>query len=219
MFNNRIYGLTKGQFSPTSELGKKTASTPLGSVDRPFNPISMALGSEASFVARTVDVYRDHLADVLEQAARHEGSAFIEVYQNCNIFNDKAFSYMTEKTLRDDNQVLLKPDEPLIFGADLDKGIRRTAGGRGLEVVSLGNGVKQEELLVHDVGRDNPAFAFELSRMNPPDFPTPLGVFRSVQEDSLEKRIWAQMKQAKESADGPPSVEKLLRRAETWTVN
>ena len=219
MFNNRIYGLTKGQYSPTSELGKKTASTPLGSIDRPFNPISMALGSEATFVARTVDIYRDHLADVLEQAARHEGSAFIEVYQNCNIFNDKAFSYMTEKTLRNDNQVQLQPGQPLVFGADMDKGIRRTSGGRGLEVVSLGDGVKKEDLLVHDDSRANPAFAFELSRMNPPEFPTPIGIFRSVQEDSLEKRVWAQVEQAKESASGPPTLERLLRRAETWTVN
>ena len=219
MFNNRIYGLTKGQYSPTSELGKKTASTPFGSVDRPFNPVSLALGADASFVARSVDVYRDHLADVLERAALHPGSAFIEVYQNCNIFNDKAFAYMTEKDLRDDNQVLLRTGEPLTFGAKGKKGIRRTAGGRGLEVVELGGEITEKDLLVHDPTRENPAFAFELGRMIPPDFPTPLGVFRSVEEETLEDRVWAQVNAAKDRAGGEPDLEKLLRRAETWTVN
>jgi 2-oxoglutarate ferredoxin oxidoreductase subunit beta len=219
MFNNRIYGLTKGQYSPTSELGKKTSSTPMGSVDRPFNPISLALGAEASFVARTVDVYRDHLLEVLEQAARHPGSAFVEVYQNCNIFNDKAFVYMTEKGIRDDRQVLLEPGKPLIFGANHDRGIRRTTGGRGLEVVELGNGVSEKDLLVHDPGRANPAFAFELGRMSPPEFPTPLGVFRSVTEPTLEQLVWDQVGAAQKAAGGAHDLEKLLRRAETWTVN
>jgi 2-oxoglutarate ferredoxin oxidoreductase subunit beta len=219
MFNNRIYGLTKGQYSPTSELGKKTASTPLGSVDRPFNPISLALGAEASFVARSVDVYRDHLLDVLEQAARHPGSAFVEVYQNCNIFNDKAFAYMTEKAIRDDSQLLLRPGEPLRFGANHDRGIRRTVGGRGLEVVQLGDGVSEKDLLVHDPTRENPAFAFELGRMGPPDFPTPIGVFRSVPEAPLESRVWRQVEEARARAGGAPDLDRLLRRAETWTVN
>jgi len=219
MFNNRIYGLTKGQYSPTSELGKRTASTPYGSLDRPFNPISLALGADASFVARSVDTYRDHLSEVLEQAARHPGSAFIEVYQNCNIFNDKAFVYMTEKRIRDDNQVVLKDGEPLLFGADSEKGIRRTAGGRGLEVVQLGNGVSEKDLLVHDPTRENPAFGFELSRMLPPDFPTAIGVFRDRPAPTLERRIWDQVDEAKKRAGGAPKLEDLLRRTDTWTVN
>jgi 2-oxoglutarate ferredoxin oxidoreductase subunit beta len=218
MFNNRIYGLTKGQYSPTSEIGKRTPSTPLGSVDYPFNPISLALGADATFVARSVDTYREHLTDVLEQAARHPGSAFVEIYQNCNIFNDDAFAYMTEKEIRDDNQVVLRPGKPLLFGANLDRGIRRKTGGRGLEVVTLGEGVSESDLLAHDATTDNPAFAFELSRMEPPDFPTPIGVFRSVPRESLESGIWAQVDRAKKKAGDQPSLDALLTKAETWTV-
>jgi 2-oxoglutarate/2-oxoacid ferredoxin oxidoreductase subunit beta len=219
LFNNKIYGLTKGQYSPTSELGKKTSSTPYGSVDRPFNPISLGLGADASFVARSVDVYREHLLEVLQRAAEHPGSAFVEVYQNCNIFNDKAFAYMTEKHLRDDQQVLLEPGKPLIFGAKSDKGIRRTPGGRGLEVVSLGDGVTPSDLLVHDPARENPSFAFELSRMGPPDFPTPIGIFRDVPTIPLEQRIQTQVQEAQERVDGEPDLQELLGRSETWTVS
>jgi len=218
MFNNRIYGLTKGQYSPTSEVGKRTPSTPHGSVDYPFNPISLALGADATFVARSVDTYREHLTDVLEQAAQHPGSAFIEIYQNCNIFNDDAFAFMTEKEIRDDNQVVLRPGKPLLFGAKMDRGIRRTAHGRGLEVVTLGASVAESDLLTHDAAAENPAFAFELSRMEPPAFPTPIGVFRSVPRASLETGIWAQVERAKAKAGARPSLDALLTKAETWTV-
>jgi 2-oxoglutarate ferredoxin oxidoreductase subunit beta len=219
LFNNRIYGLTKGQYSPTSEIGKRTSSTPFGSVDRPFNPISLALGADASFVARSVDIYRAHLLETLEQAARHDGSAFVEVYQNCNIFNDKAFTYMTDKHVRDDSQVVLEAGKPLIFGANRDKAIRRTSGGRGLEVVDLNEDPDESQILVHDPGRENPAFAFELGRMIPPDFPTAIGVFRDIPVKPLEKGIHEQISAARERAGGQPDLQELLSRSETWTVS
>src|SRR5262249_19614261 len=123
MFNNRIYGLTKGQYSPTSELGKKTKSTPVVSVDYPFNPLSLALGAAATFVARSVDIFQVHLRDTLRRAAAHKGTAFVEIYQNCNIFNDKAFAYMTDKEAKDDNVLYLEHGKPLVYGKNKDKGI------------------------------------------------------------------------------------------------
>jgi 2-oxoglutarate ferredoxin oxidoreductase subunit beta len=218
LFNIRIYGLTKGQYSPTSEIGKRTSSTPMGSVDRPFNPISLALGAEASFVARSVDIYREHLMETLTRAAAHEGSAFVEVYQNCNIFNDKAFTFMTEKQIRDDEQVVLEHGQPLIFGAKQDKAIRRTPGGRGLEVVQLTDDLDRSQILVHDPGRENPSFAFELSRMTAPDFPSPIGVFRDVPVKPVEQGIHEQIDAARKKLGKQPDLQELLGRSETWTV-
>lgn len=219
LFNNRIYGLTKGQYSPTSEIGKRTSSTPMGSVDRPFNPISLALGAEASFVARSVDIYREHLQETLERAAAHEGSSFVEIYQNCNIFNDHAFTFMTDKQIRDDEQVVLQKGQPLIFGAKLDKAICRTPGGRGLEVVQITDDFDRSRILVHDPGRANPSFAFELSRMATPDFPTPIGVFRDVQVKPLEQGIHEQIDAARKKHGKKPDLQELLGRSETWTVS
>jgi len=219
LFNNRIYGLTKGQYSPTSEIGKRTSSTPMGSVDRPFNPISLALGAEATFVARSVDIYREHLQETLERAAAHEGSSFVEIYQNCNIFNDHAFTFMTDKQIRDDEQVVLQKGKPLIFGAKLDKAICRTPGGRGLEVVQITDDFDRSRILVHDPGRANPSFAFELSRMATPDFPTPIGVFRDVQVKPLEQGIHEQIDEARKKHGKKPDLQELLGRSETWTVS
>jgi 2-oxoglutarate ferredoxin oxidoreductase subunit beta len=219
LFNNRIYGLTKGQYSPTSEMGKRTSSTPMGSVDRPFNPISLALGADASFVARSVDIYREHLLETLQRAAEHEGSAFVEVYQNCNIFNDKAFTFMTEKQIRDDEQVVLEAGRPLIFGAKQDRAIRRTPGGRGLEVVRMTEDMDRSQILVHDTGRENPSFAYELSRMVPPEFPTPIGVFRDVPVTPLEQGVHGQIEAARKKAGKAPDLQELLGRSETWTVS
>src|SRR5258707_1499935 len=146
LFNNRIYGLTKGQYSPTSELGKKAKSTPYGSVDRPFHPLSLALGAEATFVARSVDVFQPHLKSVLRAAAAHQGTAFVEILQNCNIFNDGAWESLTEKDLRHDHTIAIEHGRPPAFAQNRDRGIRRN--GLELEVVALGNGVSESDLIV-----------------------------------------------------------------------
>src|SRR6202023_3299748 len=178
LFNNRIYGLTKGQYSPTSEIGKKTKSTPFGTTDRPFNPISLAIGAEATFVARSVDVFQQHLKDVLKKAAAHKGSAYVEILQNCNIFNDGAWETVTEKDARSENIVQLEHGKPLIFGKNRDKGIR--LNGLDLEIVNLGNGITEKDLLVHEENNPRAAYAFLLAHMEQrPGFPTPIGVLRS----------------------------------------
>jgi 2-oxoglutarate ferredoxin oxidoreductase subunit beta len=217
MFNNRIYGLTKGQYSPTSERGKVTKSTPFGSVERPFNPLSVALGAEATFVARSVDIYGDHLKDVLGAAARHRGTAFVEIYQNCNIFNDGAFDYMTPKTLRDDNQISLAHGEPLVFGKEHDKGIRL----RGLEpqVVDLNDAsTRREDLLVHDAHAASPALAFVLSRMQPPALPTPIGIFRQVEAPTFDEGIARQVENVV-ATQGPGTLDELIYAGDTWVVS
>src|ERR1700682_1054739 len=155
LFNNRIYGLTKGQYSPTSEVNKKTKSTPFGSVDRPFNPVSLAIGAEATFVARSVDVFQSHLKDTLKHAAVHKGSAFVEILQNCNIFNDRAWETLTEREVRDDKTILLEHGKPLVFGKKREKGIRRKSDG-DIEVVALGNGVTESDLVIHDAHHPRP---------------------------------------------------------------
>jgi 2-oxoglutarate ferredoxin oxidoreductase subunit beta len=216
MFNNRIYGLTKGQYSPTSERGKVTKSTPFGSVEHPFNPISVALGAEATFVARSVDVYTEHLKGVLAAAARHRGSAFVEVYQNCNIFNDGAFEYMTPKQIRDDNQVALEHGQPLVFGKNHDKGIRLR--GLELEVVDLtAPGASRDDLIVHDATTSNPSLAFMLSRLQPPGFPTPIGIFRQVLEPSFEVGMNHQIDDLI-ARKGEGGLDALLDTGDTWVV-
>ena len=216
LFNNRIYGLTKGQYSPTSEIGKKAKSTPYGSLDRPFNPLSLALGAEASFVARSVDVFQPHLKATLKAAAAHRGSAFVEILQNCNIFNDGAWDRLTEKDVRDEATIALVQGQPLVFGKNKDKGLRMN--GINLEVVQLGGGVTERDLIVHDASNPNPAYAFLLSRMDmTPGFPTPLGVLRQVEapryEDLVEKQV-----QDVIAKRGPGSLEKLLRQGDVWQV-
>jgi 2-oxoglutarate ferredoxin oxidoreductase subunit beta len=215
MFNNRIYGLTKGQYSPTSELGKKTKSTPSGSVDYPFNPLSLAIGAGATFVARSVDIFQAHLRDTLRRAAVHKGTAYVEIYQNCNIFNDKAFTYMTDKETKDDQVLYLEHGKPLVFGKNKDKGIRMR--GTHMEVVQLGDGVGPEDCVIWDETLDNPATAFLAANLLPPNFPTPLGVFRSVDVPSYEERVVGQM-QAETDRMGIGKLEDLLKGGDTWTV-
>jgi 2-oxoglutarate/2-oxoacid ferredoxin oxidoreductase subunit beta len=216
LFNNRIYGLTKGQYSPTSELGKKAKSTPYGSVDRPFNPLSLALGAEATFVARSVDVFQSHLKAVLRRAAAHQGTAFIEILQNCNIFNDGAWEQLTEKEVKDDHTIALEHGQPLVFGRNKDKGIRMR--DLDLEVVTLGDGITETDLLVHNEVDPNPAYAFLLSRMdNMPGFPTPLGVLRSVLAPSYEAVANEQI-QAVIGKKGKGDLGKLLGAGDTWQV-
>ena len=213
LFNNRIYGLTKGQYSPTSEQGKVTKSTPFGSVDHPFNPVSVALGSDGTFVARTIDVEAKHLQDMIRRASEHRGTAFVEILQNCNIFNDGAFARLTEKDVKADHQLALEHGKPLIFGKNRDKGIRMC--GYSLEVVQLGNGVSESDLVVHD--EKDPALGFLLSLMAPPTFPTPIGVFRAVERPTYEGILFEQIQRAKQR-QGEGNLDELLSRADTWTV-
>ncbi|HWM94592.1 MAG TPA: 2-oxoacid:ferredoxin oxidoreductase subunit beta [Thermoanaerobaculia bacterium] len=215
MFNNRIYGLTKGQYSPTSELGKRTKSTPAGSVDYPFNPLSLALGAGATFVARSVDIFQSHLRDTLRRAAEHKGTAFVEIYQNCNIFNDKAFTYMTDKESKDEQVIYLEHGKPLVFGKAKDKGIRMR--GTEMEVIQLGNGLTADDCLVWNENVDNPATAFLAAQLLPPHFPTAVGVFRSVDMPSYEDRVTDQM-HAETTRLGVGKLEDLLKAGDTWVV-
>jgi len=216
MFNNRIYGLTKGQASPTSELGKRTKSTPAGTVDFPIQPLSIALAAEASFVARSVDTHTEHLQETLNRAGSHRGSAFVEVLQNCNIFNDGAFREFTEREVRDDRMLVLEHGRPMVFGAERDKGIRL----RGLhpEVVTLGNDVSESDLLVHDEESEDPYLAFMLSRMWWPEFPVPVGVFRRVARPTHDRLVSGQIDDALRQ-QGEGDLAKLLLAGETWTVD
>jgi 2-oxoglutarate ferredoxin oxidoreductase subunit beta len=217
LFNNRIYGLTKGQYSPTSELGKKTKSTPFGTADRPFNPISLAIGSEATFVARTVDIFQQHLKDTLRKAAKHQGSAYIEILQNCNIFNDGAWEGVTEKDARSDNVVQLEHGKPLVFGKKRDKGIRLK--GFDLEVVELGNGITESDLLVHDEHHPRAAYAFMLAHMEQrPGFPTPIGVLRSLENVPRYEDIMNQQIRDVIAKRGHGDISKLLQAGDTWEV-
>src|SRR3954468_15686620 len=179
LFNNRIYGLTKGQYSPTSEHGKRTKSTPMGAPDFPIRPISIAIAAEATFAARAIDVDVKHLEYVLERAAKHVGTAFVEIYQNCNIFNDGAFEYATDKETKSDTTIYLEHGKPMVFGKTADKGIR--LNDMKPQVVGLSE-VPKDDLLIHDE-KGPSSLAFMLSRMRQPDFPEPLGVLRDVELD------------------------------------
>jgi 2-oxoglutarate ferredoxin oxidoreductase subunit beta len=216
MFNNRIYGLTKGQASPTSEIGKRTKSTPEGTIDRPIMPLSVALAAEATFVARSVDTHTEHLQRTLERVGFHHGSAFVEVLQNCNIFNDGAYRDFTDREVREDRMLVLEHGKPMIFGKERDKGIRL----RGLhpEVVTLGNGVTEADLLVHDEGAEDPHLAFMLSRMWWPDYPVPVGVLRKVARPTHDELLTGQVEAAR-AQRGEGDLAKLLDSGETWTVS
>jgi 2-oxoglutarate ferredoxin oxidoreductase subunit beta len=213
LFNNRIYGLTKGQYSPTSEVGKVTKSTPVGSVDHPFDPIAVALGADASFVARSVDVETKHLQEMVKRAHAHKGASFVEILQNCNVFNDGAFADLTEKDRKAEHTLVLEHGKPLVFGKNHDRGIRLRDFRP--EVVTLGGGVAERDLLVHD--ETNPALAYLLSRMGPPVFPTPIGVFAAVERPCYEQELVAQIAAAR--ANGTPDLRALFGRGETWTVS
>ncbi len=215
LFNNRIYGLTKGQYSPTSEFGKKTKSSPFGSVDHPIHPISVAIGAEVTFVARCVDVDVKHIQQVLLRAAQHKGTAFVEIYQNCNVYNDKAFDYASDRLTKADHVLYLEHGRPMIFGKDSDKGIR--LNGTQPEVVQLGKGITEDDLLIHDEKASEPTLAYLLSRMRHPEFPEPLGVFRAVAAATYEDLVLDQIKQATEDL-GPGDLESLFNDGDTWTV-
>lgn len=217
LFNNRIYGLTKGQYSPTSELGKRGPSTPLGSTDNPFNPLSIALGAGASFVARSVDTDVKHLQTTLKQAAAHKGTAFIEVLQNCNVFNDLTFINVTGKDVKADRQLPLTHGQPLLFGKDKDKGIRMTPNGMP-EIVSVGDGEGQvplSEVPLHDETVVDPGYAFMLGQLQHPRFPVPVGVLRAVKAPTYDEMVGDQIKLAKSQAKAT-DLESLWNMGDTW---
>jgi 2-oxoglutarate ferredoxin oxidoreductase subunit beta len=217
MFNNQIYGLTKGQYSPTSEIGKVTKSTPFGSTDYPFNPVSLALGAECTFVARTIDNDRKHLTDVLRKAVAHRGTKFIEIYQNCNIFNDGAFDAVRDVRSGRGNRIYLENGKPIRFGANDDKGVVATGDGT-LRIVDVEE-VGEERLLVHDENALDASRAFALSRLaHTPTGPTPIGVFRSVERPVYEDLVTQQIETARERS-GQGDLDKLLHAGETWTVS
>ncbi|MCG3208689.1 MAG: hypothetical protein FOGNACKC_02301 [Anaerolineae bacterium] len=215
LFNNRIYGLTKGQYSPTSEQGKITKSSPMGSLEQPLNPLSLAIGAEATFVARTIDTNVKHLAEVLRRAAEHKGTSFVEIYQNCVIFNDGAFSYATDNQTKAEAILELEDGQPLIFGKDRDKGIR--LHDLNPEVVSLDQ-VAREDLLVHRENAVEPSLAYLLSRMRHPQFPEPIGVFRAVEKPPYEQSLMFQVTDAM-AKKGRGDLKKLYHAGETWEVS
>jgi len=215
LFNNMIYGLTKGQFSPTSEMGKVTKSTPFGSVDRPFNPISLALGAEATFVARTHDMDRKHMIETLRRAHEHNGAALVEIFQNCNVFNDGAFDGVTKKANRDVNLIQLDHGQPIRFGVDNEMGVIVDSGeAKVVRVVDVG----EEALLVHDEQRPDPSVASMLSRLaRGQNEPTPVGVFRAVKAPEYGSGVHQQLVDEQERR-GPGDLAQLLRSGGTWTV-
>ena len=216
LFNNQIYGLTKGQYSPTSEIGKITKSTPLGSLDEPFNPVSLALGAEASFIARTHDMDSAHMQEMLRRAHEHKGAGFIEIFQNCNVFNDGAFSAITKKDNRDAMLIKLEDGKPIRFGADNERGVVLDEAGCAtiVDVADVG----ESALMVHDEARPDPALAFALSRLaSGPYEPTPIGVYRAVVRPEYASATSRQLAIAQEK-QGPGDLEALLHSRPTWTV-
>ncbi len=216
LFNNQIYGLTKGQFSPTSEIGKVTKSTPFGSLDAPFNPLSVAIGAEATFVARTHDMDRKHMMETFRRAHEHRGAAFVEVYQNCNVFNDGAFGAITAKDKRSEMLIDLRHGEPIRFGPEGERGVVLDAQGhaRVVDVADVG----ADALLVHDEQRAEPSLAFALSRLSRGPFePTPIGVFRAVERPEYGASVSAQLAAAQDQ-HGPGDLAELLRSGATWEV-
>jgi 2-oxoglutarate ferredoxin oxidoreductase subunit beta len=220
LFNNRIYGLTKGQYSPTSEIGKVTKSTPMGSLDNPFNPISLALGAEATFVARTIDSDRKHLTEVLSAAAAHRGTALVEIYQNCPIFNDGAFDAVTDHETKSDAIIPLRHGEQIRFGADLQYGVVRDKETGQVFAVEVAD-VDESDLLVHDAHATDPTTAFALSRLTDAGYihRAPIGIFRSVEKPTYDDLARDQVAQAAEGTpDRSDALASLLGGGDTWTV-
>jgi 2-oxoglutarate/2-oxoacid ferredoxin oxidoreductase subunit beta len=214
LFNNQIYGLTKGQYSPTSPLGTKNKTTPLGSLDYPFNPVSLALGAEATFVARSIDTDRKHLTEVLRRAATHPGSSFVEIYQNCNVYNDGAFDAVREQK---ENRILLTHGEPVRFGEEGERGVVQRPNG-SMELVEVAD-VGEEALLVHDEHAEDASLAFALSRLaHTPHGPTPLGVFRDV-ERPVYDALMAEQIETTRREQGEGDLGKLLHAGDTWAIS
>ncbi len=225
LFNNRIYGLTKGQYSPTSEAGKITKSTPMGSLDHPFNPVSLALGAEASFVARTIDSDRKHLTAVLSAAAAHRGTSLVEIYQNCPIFNDGAFDAIKDRDTKEDALIPLVHGEPIRFGVPIDglgtKGVVRDTETGGVKVALVAD-VGEEALLVHDAHSPDPSTAFAISRLTDSGYlnTSPIGIFRQVERATYDDQARAQIHSSQDAAPGTPQerLTALINGGDTWSV-
>ncbi|MCL5048576.1 MAG: 2-oxoacid:ferredoxin oxidoreductase subunit beta [Firmicutes bacterium] len=216
MFNNQIYGLTKGQYSPTSEVGKVTKSSPFGSADQPFNPISLAIGAEATFVARTHDMDRAHMQFVLKKAHEHKGASFVEIYQNCNVFNDGAFESITGKENRQDKLLILQDGEPILFGKDNAYGIAPDPSG-GIRIVEVAK-EGMEHVLVHDAKKKDPSLAFALSRLGiSNEEPRPIGIFRDIEREDYGTSLLTQQQNVLQK-QGKGALDKLFRSQSTWVV-
>ncbi|RLD22256.1 MAG: 2-oxoacid:ferredoxin oxidoreductase subunit beta [Bacteroidetes bacterium] len=213
LFNNRIYGLTKGQFSPTTDLGHKTKSSPQGVIDNPFHPGELILGAQGTFFARAVDINPRHMTDVVIEAEKHEGTAVIEILQNCIIFNDKVFSEFTSKEHKDEALLYLEHGKPMIFGKEHNKGLR--LNGLEIEVVTIGeNGVTEDDIIVHDAHKVNPTMHFMLVRL---EYPMVLGVIRSIEQEPFEQRLTKQVEQV-EAKSPFKTMDDLLLSGETWEI-
>ena len=216
LFNNQVYGLTKGQYSPTSSVGMKTKSTPMGSFDHPVNPIQFALGAEATFVARTVDTNPKHMVETFKAAQAHQGTSFVEIFQNCVIFNKDVWEGIYGRDSRDEQILYLEEGKPLLFGKEKDKGIR--LNGITPEMVKIGeNGITEDDIIVHDIDHDNPLYSALLSQLLYPEFPTPLGVLRSIERDVYEDCLESQIQVAKETK-GEGDLQATLSGTGSWKV-
>lgn len=216
LLNNRIYGLTKGQFSPTSEFGKKTKTTPMGSIDRPFSPIALALGAGAGFVARTLDTDLKHLGMVLKRAATHKGTAFVEILQNCVVFNDGAHKALSDKETRQDSVIYLENGKPLVFGKQKEKAIRLVGWEPELFTIGL-NDLSESDALLHDESAASGGLAYFLSQLEQPKFPVPLGVFRDCYSPVYEEQS-QQLHSTARVERGKGNLAKLLNSGSTWTI-
>jgi 2-oxoglutarate ferredoxin oxidoreductase subunit beta len=215
LFNNRIYGLTKGQYSPTSEQGKVTKSSPDGAIDHPINPVRAAIAAEATFVGRAFDTDTKHLPALIERLSRHKGIGFLEVFQNCNIFNDKAFEDFTDRKVREDRMVYLEPGKPLIFGKERNKGIK--LDGLTPRVVTIGeDGMSESDLLVWDA--TDPTLAYLASNLDLPDFPVPVGIFLENSRPTYEDMLSEQITSARKRVGGDGDLQALISGSNTWTV-
>lgn len=218
LFNNNIYGLTKGQYSPTTQIGHKTKSSPMGSIDSPLTPAAVAMGANASFVARTTDTQIKHMEATIRAAAAHKGTSFVEVLQNCVIFNDGVHAEITSKDKVADNQLVLEDGEPLLFGAEKQKGI--TLENFDPKVIDVQSDADRERVLVHDPRRENPAYAHMLSHIYAPEFPVPVGVFRQIDRPCYDEQLNLQISDA-QAANSAGSLDDMIRgfdRVNTWTI-
>jgi 2-oxoglutarate/2-oxoacid ferredoxin oxidoreductase subunit beta len=216
LLNNRIYGLTKGQYSPTSDFGQRSKTTPQGSIDRPLNPVALALAAGATFVARSLDVEQAHLAGVLRRAAQHRGTAFVEIYQNCVTFNDGVYDFLTDRATRDEHRLLLEQGQPLVYGKERNYGIRFEHGEPQVVVVDQSIPIAAQ-CAVHDAGAASSGPAFLVSQLGPPDFPVPLGVFRAVEAPTYDE-LSEDLGRRARAANGRGSLAKLLESGTTWTI-